>query len=110
MAEFDKGVPTNDDGQVAIVGGPGSASGGAGAPVPGGALGHYHNPHGEFNGETAGAAEEEIGLVLGDGYANKSADESDGEDRVTIMDMKRDVAELTKSQGEMSRQPGLLKS
>ena len=39
MAEFDKEVPTNDDDQVAIVGGPESASGGAGAPVPGGALG-----------------------------------------------------------------------
>ena len=46
MAEFDKEVPTNDDDQVAIVGGPESASGGAGAPVPGGALGHYQNPHG----------------------------------------------------------------
>ena len=97
MAEFDKGVPTNDDDQVAIVGGPGSASGGAGAPVPGGALGHYHNPE-----------EEEIGLVLGDGYANKSVDESDGEDRATIRDMKRDVAALTTSQDEMSRQLGLL--
>ena len=97
MAEFDKGVPTNDDDQVAIVGGPGSASGGAGAPVPGGALGHYLNPD-----------EEEIGLVLGDGYANKSVDESDGEDLATIRDMKRDVAALTKSQDEMSRQLGLL--
>ena len=69
MAEFDKEVPTNDDDQVAIVGGPESASGGAGASVPGGALGHYQNPHGEFSGETAGAAEEEIGGPYGDGYA-----------------------------------------
>ena len=97
MAEFDKGVPTNDDDQVAIVGGPGSAPGGAGAPVPGGALGPYHNPE-----------EEEIGLVLDDGYANKSVDESVGEDLATIRDMKRDVAALTKSQDEMSRQLGLL--
>ena len=80
MAEFDKGVPTNDDDQVAIVGGPGSASGGAGAPVPGGALGHYHNPE-----------DDEIGLVLDDGYANKSVDESDGEDLATIRDMKREM-------------------
>ena len=61
MAEFDKEVPTNDDDQVAIVGGPESASGGAGALAPGGTPGHYHKPHGEFSGETAGAAEEETG-------------------------------------------------
>jgi hypothetical protein len=98
MEGLEKEVPTNDDDdQVAIMDGPESVTGGAGAPVPGGAPGHYHNPE-----------EEEIGLVLGDGYANQSVDESDGEDRVTIRDMKRDVAALTKSQSEMSRQLGLL--
>ena len=34
---------------------------------------------GEFSGETAGAAEEEIGGPYGDGYANKSVDGSVGE-------------------------------
>ena len=89
MAEFDKEVPTNDDDQVAIVGGLESVTGGAGALVSGGALGHYHNPHGEFSGETAGAAEEVIGGLHDDGYANKSVDGSVGEDRgMAIVDMQ----------------------
>ena len=107
MEGLDKEVPTNDgDDQVAIMDGLESVTGGAGALAPGGALGHYHNPHGEFSGETAGAAEEVIGGLYDDGYTNKSADESVG--GMTLVEMQVAVEQLTKGQGEISKQIGLL--
>ena len=96
MAEFDKEVPTNDEDQVAIVGGPESAPGGAGDLAPGGALGHYHTSLGEYS--AAGAAEEEIGGPFGDGYANKSVDGGVGEG-MTMEVMQGAVEQLTKQVG-----------
>jgi hypothetical protein len=81
MAEFGQEVPTNDEDQVAIVGGLESVPGEAGALAPGGAHAHYHNPPGEFSGETARAAEEAIGGPFDDSYANKSADVSVGDEK-----------------------------
>ena len=78
MEGFDKEVPTNDDDdQVATMDGLKSVTSGAGALAPGGVHGHHRNSLEGFSG-AAGAAEEEIGGPYGDGYANKSADESVG--------------------------------
>ena len=73
MEGFDKEVPTNDDDdQVAIMDGPESVTGGAGALAPGGVHGQHRNPPEGFRG-AAGAAEEEIGGLYDDGYANNTA-------------------------------------
>ena len=72
MAEFGKEIPTNDEDQVAIVNGPGSVPGEAGALAPSSTRAHYPNPLGGFSGETAGA--EEVGGPFDDGDASKSFD------------------------------------
>ena len=64
---------------------------------------------GEFSGETAGAAEEDIGGPYGDGYANKSADGGVGEDRGMAMEaMQGAVEQLAKGQDIITMQIGLL--
>ena len=106
MAEFGKEIPTNDGDQVAIVGGLESVSGEAGALAPGGVHGHYHNSPEELSGATAGAAEEVIGGLYDDGYANKRADEEGH--GMTMGEMQGAVEQLTKGQDLITKKTGLL--
>ena len=112
MEGFDKEVPINDDDdQVAIMDGLGSVTGGAGALAPGGVHGHHRNSLEGLSGAAgaAGAAEEEIGGLYDDGYANKSADESVGEGRrVTMEEIQGAVEQLTKGQDPITKKLGLL--